>query len=57
MKIQRCNIWNEEWKSGREVEKQHALAFSSADIPNASGCLSPPDFIRTAQLVQQPAGR
>lgn len=36
-------------------QKQHALAFSSADIPNASGCLSCPDFIRTAQLVQQPA--
>jgi hypothetical protein len=30
------------------------LSFSSADIPSASGCLICPDFIRTAQLVQQP---
>ena len=28
--------------------------FNSADIPSASGCLSCPDFTRTAQLVQQP---
>lgn len=34
---------------------QHTLDFNSADIPNASGCLSSPDFIRTAQLVQHPA--
>lgn len=33
----------------------HAFSFNSADIPRASGCLSCPDFTRTAQLVQQPA--
>lgn len=32
-----------------------AFSFNSADIPSASGCLICPLFIRTAQLVQQPA--
>jgi len=32
----------------------YTWSFSSADIPSASGCLICPDFIRTAQLVQQP---
>lgn len=35
--------------------KIHAFSFNSADIPSASGCLICPFFIRTAQLVQQPA--
>lgn len=35
--------------------KTHAFDFNSAEIPSASGCLSCPDFTRTAQLVQQPA--
>lgn len=33
----------------------HTFSFNSADIPSASGCLICPFFIRTAQLVQQPA--
>jgi len=33
----------------------HTFDFNSAEIPSASGCLSYPDFTRTAQLVQQPA--
>ena len=37
------------------MQEIHAFDFSSADIPSASGCISCPDFIRTAQLVQQPA--
>ena len=37
-----------------EEKNGYTWSFSSADIPSASGCLICPDFIRTAQLVQQP---